>query len=496
MTLPPLAGMDGRGSAAGSSRFDRQAPPVGSHGGDSAAAGAGPHGGDSAAAGAGSHPGEAQRLARMATQVLRKASAQGIWSGAALPGQMLAKIPSDPNQRRLLMAAVADALGTGLFLPVSVIYLTRIVGLLAAQVGFGLTIAGLLAIIAGPCAGPLLDRFDARKIVLACFAASALGFLAYLTVDSLTAFIVVAIVVQFASRMDRPAKAVLTLGVVPAKDRAVALARQQAIRNLGYGVGGMLAGLALLIPGRTPFEVLLAANAASYMLAGVLVFGLPPIRPPAAKPGPRQPGYLRVLRDRPYLRLASLNVLVCLHDSVLIVAMPLWVTLRTSAPLPMPGLLFALNTVLVVLLQVPATHRIRTAGGITRSYRAAAIGFGLAGVCFAATAGSGRLGAVVLLLVAVSTLTIGEVEVTAGEQFLSTELAPERFRGSYLSVYKTSMSVQQAIGPVLVTAVLIDWGRAGWAVIALILVGGSLASQRLGGRQADRRAPEAATEPT
>jgi MFS family permease len=462
--------------------IDDQAPPAGSHGSDSQVPAARSH-----------HEGR-QRLARVATQALRTAPAQGFRAAAAQPGQMLANIPSDPNQRRVLLAALADALGTGLFLPISVIYLTRIVGLAATRVGLGLTIAGLLAVIAGPCAGPLLDRFDARKIVLACFAASALGFLAYLTVDSLPAFIVVAIVIQFASRMDRPAKAVLTLRVVPANDRAVALAWQQAIRNLGYGVGGMLAGVALLIPGRTPFEVLLAANAASYVLAGILVFRLPPIRPPAARPGTRQPGYLHVLRDRPYLRLASLNVLVCLHDSVLIVAMPLWVTLRTAAPLSMPGLLFALNTVLVVLLQVRATRRITTAGGITRSYRAAAIGFGLAGVCFAVTAGCGRVGAVVLLLVAVSALTIGEIEVTAGEQFLSTELAPERFRGSYLSVYKTSMSVQQAIGPVLVTAVLIDWGRAGWAVIALILVAGSLVSQRLGGQQADRRAPEAATE--
>lgn len=38
------------------------------------------------------------------------------------------KAPRDPAQRRLLAANLADALGTGLFLPLSVIYLTRIVG--------------------------------------------------------------------------------------------------------------------------------------------------------------------------------------------------------------------------------------------------------------------------------------------------------------------------------------------------------------------------------
>jgi predicted MFS family arabinose efflux permease len=92
----------------------------------------------------------------------------------------LAKAPHDPWQRRLLAASFADAFGTGLFLPLSVIYLTRIVGLSPARAGPGLTIAGFLAIAASPLSGALLARFDARRVVLGCFAASALGFAAYM----------------------------------------------------------------------------------------------------------------------------------------------------------------------------------------------------------------------------------------------------------------------------------------------------------------------------
>src|SRR5262249_26872139 len=96
----------------------------------------------------------------------------------------LGKAPHGPPQRRLLGAGLADALGTGLFLPLSVIYLTRIVGLSPARAGLGLTIAGLLAIAASPLSGSLLGRFDARKVVLGCFAASAAGFLAYIALRS------------------------------------------------------------------------------------------------------------------------------------------------------------------------------------------------------------------------------------------------------------------------------------------------------------------------
>jgi MFS family permease len=400
--------------------------------------------------------------------------------------------PRDRNQRLILVAYLVNALGTGLFLPISVIYLTRIVGLSATLAGLGLTIAGLVAVVAGPCAGPLLDRFDARVVVVGCFAASALGFAAYLAVGSFPSFVAVAIVIQFASRMSRPSGRVLALRVASGRDRVVALAWQRTLTNLGYGVGGLLAGLALVFPGRAPFEVLLAANAVSYVVASVLILRLPAQRPPAAPaPGPDDRGAFRqVARDRVYLGLAGLDVLVSFHDSVLIVAMPLWVALHTTAPLSMPGILFALNTLIVVLLQVRATRRITSPSGITRSYRTAAIGFVVATACFAVAAGAGKVLAIVLLVLAVSALTLGEIEVTGGEQFLSTELAPERYRGSYLSIYSSSMSVQQAIGPALVTAVLAASGRAGWAAIALILVAGSIGSLRLAARHAPARLAE------
>jgi MFS family permease len=397
---------------------------------------------------------------------------------------MRVPVPQDPDQRRVLAASFVDALGTGLFLPLSVIYLTRIVGLSPTRVGLGLTIAGFVAVVVAPVAGPLLDRFAARSIVLACFAVSAAGFLAYIAVDSFASFAAVAIVLQLASRVERPATAILALGVASGPDRVVALAWQQSVRNLGYAVGGLLAGLALVVDGKTPFVVLLAANAASYAIASMLVLRLPAVRPAVSTGNAGEKlGYRQVVQDRPYVALALLNVLVALNDSLLRVAMPLWILLRTDAPLPLTGLLFALNTALVVLLQVRTTRNIAAPRGIARSYRTAALSFVVACVCFALAAGAAQVAAIVLLVLALAALTVGELETTAGEWFLSVELAPARLRGRYLSLYKSSMSLQQAIGPALVTFAVVDWGRLGWAALALILVTGSLASGRVAVRE-------------
>jgi MFS family permease len=399
----------------------------------------------------------------------------------------LAKAPSHPAERRLLVANFIDALGTGLFLPLSVIYLTRIVGLSPTAVGLGLTIAGFLAIAASPVSGALLGRCEARRIVLGCFAASALGFLAYVAVGSFASFLAVAIVIQFASRMERPAMAVLALGLTPRARQIGALAWQRSLRNVGYGVGGLLAALALLIHGRTPFEVILAANAVSYVVAGALVLQLPAVRPPA-RTADDASGYREVVRDRTYMGLALLNVIMSLHDSLLLVAMPLWIVTRTNAPLPMTGLLFALNTVLVVLFQVRSTRKMAARGGIARSYRTAAVSFVLACGAFALAAGVPVFVAIVLLVFALGALTSAEVVTSAGEWVFSVQLAPTPLRSRYVSVFKTSMAVQQAVGPALVTTAVVGWGQLGWVALAVLLAAGTLVSGRLGAREIDRRA--------
>jgi Major Facilitator Superfamily len=402
----------------------------------------------------------------------------------------LAKAPSDPAQRRLLAANLTDALGSGLFLPLSVIYLTRIVGLSPARAGLGLTIAGFVAIAAPALSGTLLGRFDARWVVVGCFAASAVGFASYIAVGSFASFLVVAILIQFASRLERPASAVLTLGVTPAGRQINALAFQYSLRNFGYGMGGLLAALALLVHGTAPFVVLLAVNAASYIVAGLLVLRLPPVRPASRRHRAEPAGYRQVLRDRAFTGLALLNVIMCLFDSILLVAMPLWIATHTKAPLPLTGLLFTLNTLLAVLLQVRASRAVTAPGGIARSYRIAAASFVLACGAFALAASEPAAAATVLLIVALVALTSAELVTSASEWFVSVNLTPARLRERYLSLFKTSMAVQQAVGPLLVTAVLTGWGRLGWLALASLLAAGTLASGHVAARETARRLPQ------
>jgi Major Facilitator Superfamily len=386
-----------------------------------------------------------------------------------------AREPAGGPSRRVRAVGFIDALGSGLFLPLVVIYLTQIVGLRATQVGLGLGLAGVAAIAATPLAGTLLDHTSARFVVLGCFGVSAGAFVAYAAVDSFPAFLAVAIAVQVSGQMSRPAVAALVVVNSSPKTRVVALAHQQSMRNLGYGIGGLLAGVALFNHGRLAFDAVLWGNAASYVIAGVLVATLTDGRTGAK--GTSVSGYRAVLEDRRYTGLALLNVAVALHDSMLRVAMPLWIVTRTSVPPAILGPLFALNTFLVAFLQVRVTRAVTQRHDISHAYRMGAAAFGIAAGGFALAPGLPILPAAGVLAIALICLTFAEQSNTAGEAFLSVEMAPPRLQGRYISLFKTSMTVQQAIGPAFVTFVLVELGRTGWLVIAATAATAALSSR-------------------
>jgi MFS family permease len=66
----------------------------------------------------------------------------------------------------LLLVGLVDATGTGLYLAGSALFFTQIIGLSAAQVGLGLSVAGVLGILSPIPFGKLADRWGPRAVLL------------------------------------------------------------------------------------------------------------------------------------------------------------------------------------------------------------------------------------------------------------------------------------------------------------------------------------------
>jgi dipeptide/tripeptide permease len=156
--------------------------------------------------------------------------------------------------------------------------------------------------------------------------------------------------------------------------------------------------------------------------------------------------------------------------------LPLWVVLHTQAPRAVAGILFTINTVVVVLFQVKATSGVNSIADVPRTYRRGAALMGLCAAAYLAAHYVGAAAAVALLVVGLLLHTGTEMFVSAGELTASVELADDAHRGKYMSIYRLGYAVQDALAPLIVTSLLAIGTIWLWPVLALLVCIGALAS--------------------
>ncbi|MGW7427334.1 MFS transporter [Streptomyces sp. NPDC054813] len=373
--------------------------------------------------------------------------------------------------RTLVLGQLVNAVGNGVFLTCSALYFVRIVGFSPAQLGLGLSIAGIAGLFAGVPFGHLADRRGPRGTSAALLALAGLATAAYLTTDSYPLFVVIAFLYALFERGAYAARQALIPAVLTGESLVRVRAKIRVVTNVGVSAGAALGGLALLWDTKAAYQIVFAGNAVSFVVCGLLFLWLP-AAPPASERKPGEPR-LAVLRDTPYAVLALINMVMLLHIPILEVVLPLWIALRTDAPHSLTAVLLLCNTLAVVALQVPLTKRIDALEPAVRAFRVA--GAVLLGCCaaFALSAGRGAVVATVVLVVAAGLHVYGEMVQSAGSWLIGYELAPADKQGQYQGLFNTGIAAVQMFGPVSLTLLLIDWGTPGWLLLgAVFLVGG------------------------
>lgn len=365
----------------------------------------------------------------------------------------------------LLAIGFVDTIGTGLYLAGCAIFFTTVVGLSAAQVGIGLSVGGLAGFVAQPVVGAIGDRWGPRGVLTVLNLWRAAGFTAYLFTHSFVAFLIVTAQLGVGEHASYPLYQALAERVAGVTDRVKMLARMRVVDNVGLGLGALLATLAISHGGRTMFDAILLGNAVSFVLAAML---LPRVRllPAVEDPSPKPLLRLRAIRDVPYVALATVNGVLVSHMVVLGIALPLWVTLHSSAPPALVGVLLVVNTVLASLFQIRAARGSETLAGGIAALRRGGVALALACVLFALAPHWDSTGTVVVTLVlGVIALTAGELFQSAGAWSLSFLLAPMRSRTEYLATFSLGTSLQLVVGPAMVTAGVVNHGDFGWLAL-------------------------------
>ena len=241
-------------------------------------------------------------------------------------------------------------LGWGAVLPFEVIYLHD-------GRGFSLGVAGLvvgiltgLAVVAAPVAGPVIDRVGARATAAGAGTALAAGYAGLAVAHTPRQAFLAAVVAGIGNGALLPSQSALLASLAAPEVRHRVTAVSRVASNIGLGLGAAIGGLVATF-GLNGFVALFLANAVTYLLyVAILVV----VVREDARPAPVAGGYRAVIRDRPFVRLAVINIaMIAVGWGVFTWIVPPYARDQLGVGSSLIGLLLFANALTVVLAQIP-----------------------------------------------------------------------------------------------------------------------------------------------
>jgi MFS family permease len=245
-----------------------------------------------------------------------------------------------------------------------------------------------------------------------------------------------------------PSQSTLIAGLTPHEQRPAAFAMQRVVMNLGIGLGALVGGLIASTDSPGTFTALFLLDAATFVVYAAFMLALVP--KPALGGGPHAPGasgsYRDVLRHRAFVAVIGLNALFIFAGFSGFDVLPVYAKNEAGITESQIGVLFLVNTLVIVLAQLPIA---RLARGRRRMPALALLGVLWSAawllVPFAGSAASAN--AMLLLALAMVVFAVGQCLHGAVQAPLVADLAEPRLLGRYMALSALSWQVGFALGP-------------------------------------------------
>jgi MFS family permease len=325
-------------------------------------------------------------------------------------------------------------------------------------------------VAAGIFAGPLIDRFGAKRVLATGLVLQAAGYgLLPLVRSPWQAFVLVGIE-GAGSAGFWPSQSTLISRLTPAARRHAAFAQQRVTMNLGIGLGGLAAGLIAHVDDPSTFTVLFVLDALTFLAyVGVLAF----IRDPGVEPseaGDAPASYRAVLRHKTFLGLWTLNFLFVFAGYSLFNLLPVFARDESGLSERQIGAIFFVNTAVIVIAQLPLTRWIEG----RRRMRALALMPLLWAVAWLLVDGAGYWltagAAFAVIAFAALILGVGECFHGPAHQALVSDIGPPSLRGRYFAVHSLSWGLAGTLGPAVGGFILAAAPFALWPLASAVCV--------------------------
>jgi MFS family permease len=309
-----------------------------------------------------------------------------------------------------------------------------------------LTINSAVVLISSFLAGPIIDRFGRKWMMIASLGLNGVYFILLGQATTYLAFASLMVMGGLVNPVYRVAADAMLADLIQPDQRVDAYSIMRLSNNagisIGPAIGGFIAassyGLAFLIAatGMITYSLLLVIFARETLPARQIIGEITSIQ--REKLG----GYLTILRDRPFMRVVLAFIMVTVCASTMWVLMPVYAKQNYQIPESMYGFIPTTNALMVVFLQLFVTR-------LTKRHPPLLVMMVGAAFYTIATISVSFAQAFWGFWIAMVIMTIGELVIVPTSSTYVANLAPTAKRGRYMSIYGLSWGAATGIGSLL-----------------------------------------------
>ncbi len=348
-------------------------------------------------------------------------------------------LKASPRAFKVLVAsALIENVAFGLIVPYLTLYMVvdlEISKPLAGLALAGYTLSGIPGTILG---GMLTDKIGRRPVLLASLGLMSITLLMYFfAVDFMTVFIIV-LADSFVGSLYMPAANAMIADVIQPGGRPKAYSTIRISWNVGMFIGPAIGVFVV-----AAFSIRELFIFGAVILAGAFIMNfiyVPETKPKSAVD--QEVTFMKVLRvanNRPFLMLCSMSALMWFSFSQWMSVLQIYATSDLNLSSTVPGLLFAVNAVMVVTLQLWVTSKMvmfRRSLVLMVGQLIVAGGFSL--IFFANDLPS--------LVACIVIITIGELVYMSIISAIIADMSPEAERGLYMGFSGFIQSLGMGVG--------------------------------------------------
>lgn len=355
---------------------------------------------------------------------------------------------SYPTQFWLMFwGMLISTIGTSMVWPFLMIYVSERLDLPLTAAASLMTINSASALISTFIAGPVIDRFGRKWMMVLSLVAFGGIYLTYTRIDSYAFAALLMALTGMVNPLYRVGGDAMLADLIPQEQRPEAYALVRMSNNLGIAVGPAIGGFLAATSYNFAFTGAAIGMSSYALLLAVFARETLPAKaahtaaatPPAEERLPLG-GYLKIFNDRPFVFFVVAFTLNQIASALVWVLLAVYAKTNYGLSERLYGFIPMTNALMVVTLQALVTRQTRSRPPL----RVMALGSLLYGAATFTIAFAGGFWGFWISMVI---LTLGELMLMPTATTYTASLAPAHMRGRYMSLFSLTWGVAQGIGP-------------------------------------------------